>query len=74
MSWLDDEFPRGDGTAQREAAVVCPFCGERAWIGLDPGSGAHQVYAEDCPVCCRPWRVEVRYRADGKADVAVERE
>lgn len=74
MSRLDDEFPLGDGTAEREAWVDCPYCGETSWIALDPGSGSRQVYTEDCPVCCQPWRVSVRYRGDGSAEVEVARE
>jgi len=29
---------------------------------------------EDCPVCCQPWRIEVRYDDTGAADVSVEPE
>ncbi|MDQ3137761.1 MAG: CPXCG motif-containing cysteine-rich protein [Gemmatimonadota bacterium] len=43
-------------------------------IGLDPGSGRHQEYVEDCQVCCRPWRVVVTYLPDGAAEVVVEAE
>jgi len=25
---LDDEFPLGDGSAETEATVLCPYCGE----------------------------------------------
>jgi cysteine-rich CPXCG protein len=71
---LDDEFPLGDGTADTSAEVSCPYCGELVEIGLDPGSGAVQEYVEDCQVCCRPWRVLVRYRADGGATVTIEAE
>jgi hypothetical protein len=67
----DDEFPLGDGIADTEATVLCPYCGEPAEIGLDPGSGTSQDYFEDCPVCCRPWHVRVRYDADGSAGVTV---
>ncbi|MEP6618190.1 MAG: CPXCG motif-containing cysteine-rich protein [bacterium] len=74
-SWSDeeieDEFPRGDGTADSEAVVYCPHCGEPNEIALDPGSGDHQEYVEDCHVCCRPWRVSVRYSSDGSARVEV---
>jgi hypothetical protein len=69
---LDDEFPLGDGTADTEATVFCPHCGAPNALGLDPGSGAHQDYIEDCQVCCRPWRVRVHYDASGAADVWVE--
>jgi hypothetical protein len=68
---LDDEFPLGDGTAELDAVVCCPYCGEINEIALDPGSGSSQKYVEDCQVCCRPWLVVVRYRADGTADVSV---
>jgi transposase-like protein len=68
---LDDEFPLGDGTADLEAEVTCPHCGETVVIGLDPGSGEEQHYVEDCQVCCQPWDVTVRYQADGTAWVEV---
>jgi hypothetical protein len=66
---LDRDFPLGDGTADTEALVHCPYCGEAVEIALDPGSGATQEYVEDCEVCCQPWRVSVSYGADGEASV-----
>jgi len=69
---LDAEFPLGDGTADVEATIVCPYCGAPNEIGLDPGSGAHQQYVEDCQVCCQPWRVSVDYDDAGAAHVQVE--
>ena len=69
---LDEEFPLGDGTVAMEADVTCPYCFESMSITLDPGSGPHQQYVEDCQVCCRPWTVFVHYDEDGEADVAVE--
>lgn len=71
---LEEEFPLGDGVADREAEVACPHCGEVSSIALDPGSGGMQEYVEDCPVCCQPWRVRVRYRPDGSAEVWAEAE
>ncbi|HYW49798.1 MAG TPA: CPXCG motif-containing cysteine-rich protein [Gemmatimonadaceae bacterium] len=68
---LDEEFPTGDGTADGDAMVTCPYCGESIEIVLDAGSGSHQDYVEDCEVCCRPWRVSVHYDAEGHADVEV---
>jgi hypothetical protein len=67
----NEDFPIGDGTADGEAVISCPHCGEAIEIALDAGSGARQEYVEDCEVCCRPWRVTVRYRSDGHADVQV---
>jgi hypothetical protein len=71
---LDEEFPLGDGTADTEAEVRCPYCGEVNEIVLDPGSGTEQEYVEDCQVCCRPWRVAIRYDLHGEAEVTVEPE
>jgi hypothetical protein len=68
---LDDEFPLGDGTADLDATVECPHCGESIEITLDPGSGTEQDYVEDCEVCCQPWQVSVRYHNDGHAEVSV---
>jgi hypothetical protein len=67
---LDEEFPLGDGTADTRALVVCPHCGEPAEVGLDPGGGALQEYVEDCPVCCQPWQLTVRYDEHGTAVVS----
>ena len=69
---LDEEFPSGDGVAEGESVVSCPYCGESVEITLDPGSGSHQSYVEDCSVCCRPWNVSVTYHNDGSADVFVD--
>ena len=69
---LDDEFALGDGVADLASEVSCPYCGESVEITLDPGSGTHQQYVEDCYVCCRPWLVSVAYHADGTADVHVD--
>lgn len=71
---LDEEFPLGDGTAETDARVRCPYCGEINEIRLDPGSGSEQEYVEDCQVCCRPWHIVVHYQPDGTADVSAQAE
>jgi hypothetical protein len=68
---LDEDFPLGDGVADTEATVVCPYCGEAVEIALDAGGGASQQYVEDCAVCCQPWRVSVSYDGEGGAYVSV---
>ena len=65
---LEEEFPLGDGVAENAATVWCPYCGEASEVAVDPGGGARQAYVEDCPVCCRPWRVTVHYQPDGTVD------
>lgn len=44
---------------------VCPYCGETVDVLIDEGSGEAQRYVEDCPVCCRPWEVEVVQSENG---------
>jgi len=68
---LDREFPLGDGTAETEATVHCPYCGQLVDIALDPAGGSEQEYVEDCQVCCQAWRVNVHYDAEGQATVTV---
>jgi hypothetical protein len=68
---LDADFPLGDGIADTEAHVVCPYCGAPNEIALDPGSGGEQEYVEDCHVCCRPILMYVTYGRDGRAAVEV---
>lgn len=67
---LEDEFPLGDGRADTEAIVTCPYCGEPNELGIDVGSGSQQDYVEDCQVCCRSWRVTVSYDEDGNAEIS----
>lgn len=67
---LDRDFPLGDGPADTDATVQCPYCSEQVEITLDPGGGSSQQYVEDCAVCCNPWRVSVTYH-DGAAEVSV---
>ena len=71
---LEHEFPLGDGTADTEAVVQCPWCSEAVEITLDPGSGAAQEYVEDCPVCCRPHLIHVEVDEEGDVRVWAERE
>ena len=50
--------------------VSCPYCGEPSTISVRPGE-EDEEWVQDCPVCCRPWKVRVKYRRDGTADVTV---
>ncbi len=72
---LDDDFEDelGETFAELEGALTvwCPYCGEPVELLVDPGGGAHQEYVEDCEVCCRPWRVEVRFGRDGTPEAEV---
>ena len=47
----------------QEKAVLCPYCGERIEVLLDP-SVPHQNYIEDCQVCCRPIIFDVTVEED----------
>jgi hypothetical protein len=39
--------------------LPCPYCGEEMELIIDECEGSHQVFVQDCPVCCRPWQVDV---------------
>ncbi|HEY3359171.1 MAG TPA: CPXCG motif-containing cysteine-rich protein [Polyangia bacterium] len=52
----------------------CPYCGEPVAVYLDPGGAAAQSYVEDCPVCCRPWVVQVTIDQAGEYAVMLERQ
>jgi hypothetical protein len=49
----------------------CPYCGEPVELAVDESGGRHQVYVEDCPVCCRPWQVVATRSGDGAWEVAL---
>ena len=49
-----------------EGAYICPTCGERIVIPLDPSGGDEQRYVEDCPVCCHPNVIELEFFPDGE--------
>ncbi len=40
-------------------AAQCPYCGERVTVQVEPIGAQAEQYVEDCPVCCRPWTVDV---------------
>ncbi|HZN94101.1 MAG TPA: CPXCG motif-containing cysteine-rich protein [Myxococcales bacterium] len=37
----------------------CPYCGEAVEVSVDEVGMSEESYVEDCPVCCRPWQVQV---------------
>jgi len=45
-------------------AFICPHCVERIESAADPSQGSTQSYIEDCQVCCRPLRIELRIDGD----------
>ena len=50
--------------------VSCPYCGEPSTISVGADE-EDEEFVQDCPVCCRPWKVRIRIRRDGTADVSV---
>jgi Cysteine-rich CPXCG len=69
---MSESMDSADFATGRE--VSCPYCGARVSITLDPTGGTGQDYVEDCHVCCRPWRVRVRFDSNGSPDVTVTTE
>ncbi len=52
--------------------VICPYCGEVVTVTVAIGN-ARLNYHEDCEVCCRPLRVNVRRNEVTQYDVWVSR-
>jgi hypothetical protein len=44
--------------------LPCPWCAEVLGLRLDLSAGS-QAYIEDCQVCCRPIRIDVRVAPEG---------
>ncbi|MFP4129563.1 MAG: CPXCG motif-containing cysteine-rich protein [Halorhodospira sp.] len=51
-----------------EVRAACPCCGEPFTLRVDTG-GADAAYVEDCPVCCAPIDVLVRWPLEAEAPV-----
>ena len=47
----------------------CPHCGESIQQGVDPSAGREQRFTEDCPVCCNPNMLSIRFDDEGHATV-----
>ena len=56
-------------TSLKEISYVCDSCGEEIVIPLDVSEGLLQDYVEDCPVCCHPNTIHVRFDADGEPTI-----
>jgi hypothetical protein len=42
-----------------EHRARCPYCGEPVLLVVAAEDARSARYVEDCPVCCRPWDVQV---------------
>lgn len=51
---------------------TCPSCGEMIDVRVDPSGGVHQEYVEDCPVCCRPNVLRIRFDDGVRIDATSE--
>ena len=52
--------------------LICPYCGESVELDIDESGGSRQSYVEDCPVCCRPWQVEIKLDPEGSWYAALQ--
>ncbi len=50
-----------------DADFDCPCCGAPLSVTVDPQEGPMQEQIQDCEVCCRPLRLEIRLRPRGLA-------
>ncbi|HBD10857.1 MAG TPA: CPXCG motif-containing cysteine-rich protein [Porticoccaceae bacterium] len=54
-------------------STSCPYCGEIIELLIDC-SISHQVYIEDCAVCCRPIVIDVLTCDGGVAELSARDE
>jgi len=52
--------------------ATCPHCGEECELLVELAGGSQQSYVEDCPVCCRPWQVQVTIDDEGGVGLELE--
>jgi len=58
--WPTENFAPGAGRQDLDHEARCPYCGEPVLVSVAPEEADDASYVEDCPVCCRPWQVQVR--------------
>jgi Cysteine-rich CPXCG/Domain of unknown function (DUF309) len=66
----------GDKAGSSDAVALvarCPCCGERVTLRVEGTGAPAEQYVEDCPVCCRPWNVELT-RDESGPSVQLHRE
>jgi transposase-like protein len=52
----------------------CPYCGEAVELEIDESGGNRQSFVQDCPVCCRPWQVEIRLDQENRWNATLQME
>lgn len=50
----------GPERIELEHRASCPSCGEPVLVAIAPEDADGSTSIEDCPVCCRPWQVQVQ--------------
>lgn len=55
--WPDSGPANAAASLDHEAR--CPYCGEPVLVSVAPEEADDAHYVEDCPVCCRPWEVQL---------------
>jgi hypothetical protein len=59
------------GQMRDPISLNCPYCGEQVELDIDESGGNRQDFVQDCPVCCRPWQVEVVHGGQGGWNVTL---
>lgn len=69
LAWADEYKPTWppiytsiEESLEHEAR--CPYCGEHVLVSVAPEEADDAQYFEDCPVCCRPWTVQLSRDGD----------
>ncbi len=68
--WTEGSKPHFPETSSASAGesfdheARCPYCGEPVMVSVAPEESDDASYVEDCPVCCRPWEVQLTRDGD----------
>ena len=57
---------------EEDYSFSCPHCGVDLSIRLDASGGRRQQLIQDCEICCRPIRIEVRLEGDEVTEFSAE--
>ena len=58
----EDKLLANSHSIDVEASYICDRCGEEIVVPVDSTAGTEQEYVEDCPVCCHPNILKLRFQ------------
>ena len=54
--------------------LLCPYCGEETELDIEDMEEDHQIFVQDCQICCRPLQIEVMFDREFGRNITLRRE